>query len=63
MKAYIICVKGNQISEKGTEACISSSKKVKNDFKINVFDAVTPDMAKTVMIGNGLKIKTKEILY
>jgi len=57
MKAFVICIKGNQISEKGTEACISSSKKVKNDFKINVFDAVTPNMAKTVMIGNGLKWK------
>jgi len=55
MKAFIIRVKGNSISEKGAEVCISSSKKVKNDFKINVFDAVTPDMANMVMLGNGLK--------
>ena len=57
MKAYIICVKGNQISEKGTEVCISSSKKVKNDFKINVFDAVTAEKAQMVLRGNGLRWK------
>ena len=57
MKAFIICIRENSISEKGASACISSSKKVRNDFAIDTFDAVTPDMANTVMIGNGLKWK------
>jgi len=57
MKAYIICIAQNEISEKGAKNCIASSNKVKNDFSIEIFDAVTPDMANTVMTGNGLKWK------
>ena len=57
MNAFVIYVKGNEISEKGAEKCIASSKKVKNDFSIALFEGVTPNMAKTVMIGNGLKWK------
>lgn len=57
MKAYVICVRGNATSEKGADVCISSSKKVENNFEIELFDAVTPAMANTVMFGNGLKWK------
>ena len=57
MKVFIIRIKENSVSEKGASTCISSSKKVRNDFDIDTFDAVTPDMANTVMIGNGLKWK------
>jgi GR25 family glycosyltransferase involved in LPS biosynthesis len=55
MKAYIITVKGNEISTKGAKNCLNSFSKVKNDFPIEIFDAVTADMAQTVMFGNGLK--------
>ena len=55
MNAYIITVKGNKISETGAEVCMVSSKKVKNSFTIKKFDAVTPEMANTVLFGNGLK--------
>jgi GR25 family glycosyltransferase involved in LPS biosynthesis len=57
MKAYVIRVKGNATSEKGAAVCISSSKKVQNEFDIEIFDAVTPAMANTVLFGNGLKWK------
>lgn len=54
MNAFVIYVKGNKISEKGADVCISSSKKVENDFEIQLYEGVTPQMAKPVMIGNGL---------
>ena len=57
MKAYVICIKGNEISEKGANNCITSSAKVKNTFKIEKFDAIIASMAHTIMIGNGLKWK------
>ena len=57
MKVFIIRIKENSVSEKGASTCISSSKKVRNDFDIDTFDAVTPNMANRVMIGNGLKWK------
>jgi len=57
MKAYVICVKGNATSEKGADICITSSKKVENKFQVEIFDAVTPDMANIVLTGNGLKWK------
>ena len=57
MKAFVIYVKGNSVSEKGANVCITSSKKVKNNFEVVLFEGVTPDMAKTVMVGNGLKWK------
>lgn len=57
MKAYVICVKGNEISEKGADICITSSKKVRNEFEIEIFDAVTSSMANIVLTGNGLKWK------
>ena len=57
MKAYAITVKGNPISERGTEGLIHSSKRMSNDFDVTVFDAVTPDQATMVLNGNGLKWK------
>ena len=57
MKAFVICIKGNDISAKGADVCIQSSKKVGNDFVVKIFDAITPKMAKTVMLGNGLRWK------
>ena len=57
MKAYVICIKGNSISEEGADKLIQSSRRVKNKFEINLFDAVTPSMANTVLFGNGLKWK------
>ena len=57
MKSFVIRVDGNSISEKGAENLINSSKKVNNDFDIELFDAVTPNMTNTIMSGNGLKWK------
>jgi GR25 family glycosyltransferase involved in LPS biosynthesis len=57
MKSYVITIEGNEVSEKGAALCISTSKKFKNDIKIEIFPAVTPKMAKTVMTGNGLNWK------
>ena len=57
MKSFVIRVEGNSVSEKGAENLINSSKKVNNDFDIELFDAVTPNMTNTIMLGNGLKWK------
>lgn len=43
IEARIITIKDNKISEKGAEICIHSSKTFENDFRIDKFDAVTPD--------------------
>ena len=57
MKAYAITLKGNAISEKGTEGLIHSSKRMGNKFEIEKFDAVTAGQARMVLSGNGLKWK------
>ena len=57
MKAYVITLKGNAISEKGTEGLINSSKRMRNKFEIEKFDAVTAGQARMVLSGNGLKWK------
>jgi GR25 family glycosyltransferase involved in LPS biosynthesis len=57
LDAYAITLLNNEISEKGTANLIASSKKVKNKFDIKIFDAVTANMANTIMVGNGLKWK------
>ena len=44
MKAYIITIKDHVISEAASDACIMSHKQVKNDFDIEVIDAVTPPL-------------------
>jgi GR25 family glycosyltransferase involved in LPS biosynthesis len=57
MKAYVIQIEGNEISQKGTDILIASSNKVKNKFSIEKFDAITGKMANALMVGNGLKWK------
>ena len=42
MKAYIITIKGHLLSEAASDTCIMSHKNVKNDFDIEVHDAITP---------------------
>ena len=46
MIAYAIVVKDNDVSEKGFERLVKSSKDVGNKFKIKRFDAITPDNVK-----------------
>lgn len=57
MKAYVIQIEGNEISQKGTDILIASSNKVKNKFSIEKFDAITSNMTDALMAGNGLKWK------
>ena len=45
MKAYAIVIKGNEVSELGYENLVKSSHAVGNTFKIERYDAVTPDIA------------------
>ena len=42
MKAYVITIEGNDVSENGARTCIESSWKVKNEFSIEKFDATVP---------------------
>ena len=46
MIAYAIVVKDNDVSEKGFERLVKSSKDVGNKFEIKRFDAITPDNVK-----------------
>tara|TARA_B100001939_G_scaffold322614_1_gene313232 strand:+ start:450 stop:1145 length:696 start_codon:yes stop_codon:yes gene_type:complete len=55
MKAYAIVVKDNQVSEKGYENLVKSSKSVGNKFKVQKFDAVTPRSVDNVMIESEVK--------
>jgi len=43
MKAYSIVIKGNPISECGFKFLKASSEDMKNDFKVERFDAITPN--------------------
>lgn len=49
MKAYVITIEGNEISETASRHCIESSWKVKNEFSIERFDAITPQDAQAIM--------------
>ena len=42
MKAFVITIPEHEVSEQAAANCIESSKKVGNDFDIEVFDAVVP---------------------
>lgn len=55
MIVFSIVIDKNEVSFKGYDALIESSKKVSNDFTIDKFSGVTADMVNTVMIGNGVK--------
>jgi len=57
MKAFVIRIKGNTISERGANALIASSRTVNNSFDIEQYDAIIGSMAHTLMAGNGLKWK------
>ena len=55
MKAFAIVVKGVETSETGFKNLERSSKKVKNDFKVERFEATTPEFANVSLAGNGIK--------
>ena len=55
MKAKIITIAGNSVSEKASKKCIESHKKVGNDFDLEVFDAITPDQVPHIMNSNMLQ--------
>ena len=57
MKAFVIRIKGNTISERGANALIASSRTVNNSFDIEQYDAIIGSMAHALMTGNGLKWK------
>ena len=42
MKAYVITIEGNEVSENGAQTCIESSWQHKNEFSIEKFDASIP---------------------
>jgi len=55
MKARVITIKGNDVSVKGFDTLVQSSKKVGNDFEPEMQEATTADMAEVTMRGCGLK--------
>lgn len=48
MKAYVITVKGNEVSETASQRCIKSHKQY-NNFPITVFDAIVPEDVDSLM--------------
>jgi len=55
MIARVITIKGNNVSVRGYDALVQSSKKVGNDFEIEMHEATTADIAEVTMRGCGLK--------
>lgn len=55
MKTYAIVIKDAEVSEHGFSVLNSSSKKVKNDFKVERFDAVIPDQVDDLLLKYGIK--------
>jgi len=55
MKAYAIVINGNDISEFGFNKLNETSRKVKNDFDIERFDAVTPKTVDTELTNYSLE--------
>lgn len=55
MKAYVITLKKNEVSEGGFKKLTESSVNVKNNFEPEMFEATTADMAEVTMRGCGLK--------
>jgi GR25 family glycosyltransferase involved in LPS biosynthesis len=55
MKSYAIVLKNHSISELGFENLVSSSKTVHNQFDIQRFDAITPDVVDLTMQNYMLK--------
>jgi len=54
-KAHIITINNHAISEAASDACIMSHDQVKNDFDIEVYDAVTPPNTGDMINKYGLK--------
>lgn len=50
MKHYAIVIKGSEVSEHGFKILSQSSMKVKNDFTVERFDAVTPDQTDDLLL-------------
>lgn len=55
MKATVIVLKGNKISENGYSSLVMSSIAVNNSFSIERFDAITPDTVDEFMTANKLR--------
>lgn len=56
MKAYIIRIKDNEISEKAAQRCLNSLEQFNIiDIEPELFDAVTPDVAEGLLLSHGIK--------
>lgn len=49
MKAFVITIPNHEVSTSSASICIESSKKVDNDFDIEIFDAVIPSQVNKLM--------------
>ena len=55
MKAYAIVIQGYDVSERAFATLVRSSQFHKNDFHINAYDAVTPDLVDDILKEKQLK--------
>jgi len=49
MKAFVITIQGNDVSEHAAQVCIESSAAVGNSFTPETFNAITPDKVENMM--------------
>ena len=56
MKAYVITIEGNEVSENGAQTCIESSWQHQNEFSIEKFDKIETTNAKYLLLGDMLEL-------
>ena len=62
MKHKIITIEGHIDSEFAAHVCIESSEKAKNDFKLEIFNAVIPENVKSELVKENIKWTYPEVL-
>lgn len=55
MNSYIITIRDNDVSESAAMVCEASHERVKNDFKIETFDAIIPDQVDNILTEKNIK--------
>jgi len=55
LKHFIITIKDHKESEYASDVCISSSKHVKNNFNIEIFNAIIPEQVDKLLLKENIK--------
>ena len=55
MKAYAIVIKDHRVSESGYKELLRSSNEARNNFTIEKFNAITPDVVDDLILSLGIQ--------